>query len=235
MSVTENTLHIQDNAGAFKVTILEARQPTCIVFFAAGRGGSPLRHLSLLRAIAVRGFTIIAPHFDMLASSVPTIEDLNTRIRRLELASKQYARFDEPVIGIGHSLGCVLLLALAGGKAKTLSGCQVVSGPKWQFKGLALLAPPVDFFRHPYALQSVDARIHLRVGGKDTVTPPTQALTLMEILPKEMEIEVKLDEDAGHFSYMDELPPHIKDVQPDKQKFLSALAIDIAQFITSSC
>lgn len=229
------TLQIQDGAEIFTVTVLEARQPTCVGLFAVGRGGNPLRHLSLLRSVVSHGCTMVAPHFAILTSSVPAKEELDTRIRRLELALDGYARVNQPIIGIGHSIGAVALLALAGGEARTLSGHQVVSGSKWKFERLALLAPPADFFRHPDALKSVAVRMHIRAGGKDTVTPPAQAVALREILAKQTQAEFCLDEDAGHFTYMDELPPHVVDLQPDRNAFLSALAEDVAQFVTSSC
>ncbi len=228
------TLQIQDGTGIFTVTVLEAKQPTYVGLFAVGRGGNPLRHLSLLRSVVSYGCTMVAPHFAMLTSSVPTKQELDTRIRRLGLALDGYARVDQPIIGISHSIGAVALLALAGGEARTRSGHRVVSGSKWKFERLALFAPPADFFRHPGALKSVEVRMHIRVGGKDTVTPPTQAVALSELLAKQTQVELYLDEDAGHFTYMDELPPHVVDPQPDRNAFLSTLAVDIAQFVTSS-
>jgi predicted esterase len=176
---------------------------------------------------------VIAPHLTLLASSVPTKQELDTRIRQLELALEGYAPVDQPIIGIGHSIGTVALLVLAGAEARTLSGHKVVSGSNWKFERLALLAPPADFFRHPGALQSVDVRMYIRAGGKDSVTPPAQAIGLSEILAKQTQVELCLDEDAGHFTYMDELPPHIVDPQPDRNAFLSALAKDVAHFATS--
>ena len=228
------TLQIQDGAEIFTVTVLEAKRPTCVGLFAVGLGGNPLRHLSLLRSVVSHGCTMVAPHFAMLTSSVPTKEELDTRIRRLELALDGYARLDQPIIGIGHSIGAVALLALAGGEARTLSGHRVVSGSKWKFERLALFAPPTDFFRHPDALRYVEVRMQIHAGGKDTVTPPVQAMALREILAKQTQVRFCLDEDAGHFTYMDELPPHVVDSQPNRKAFLSALAENAAQFVTSS-
>lgn len=225
---------MQHRAEPFTVTVLEAKQPTCVGLFAVGRGGNPLRHLPLLQSVVSHGCTIIAPHFAMLASSVPTKEELDTRIRRLQLSADRYARTDQPIIGIGHSIGTVTLLALAGGEARTLVGNRIVSGSKWKFDRLVLFAPPADFFRHPGALQSVDVRLHIRTGGKDSITPPAQAEFLKEMLAQRAPVDLRFDEDAGHFTYMDELPPHVTDSQPDRSAFLSALAEDVAQFVTAS-
>lgn len=234
MDIPVITSQIQDGTEIFDVTILEAKQPKYIGLFAVGRGGNPLRHLSLLLSMVSHGCTIIAPHFTMLMSSVPTKEELDTRIRRFELAADKYARVNQPIIGIGHSIGTVTLLVLAGGEARTLSGHRVTRGSKWKFGRLVLLAPPADFFRHPDALNSVDVPLHIRVGGKDIITPPAQALALAKLLAQQARIELCLDEDAGHFTYMDELPPHVVDPQPNRNAFLSTLAEDVAQFVTSS-
>lgn len=228
------TVQLQDGAEIFTVTALEAKQPTCVGLFAVGRGGNPLRHLSLLRSIVSQGCTMVAPHFAMLASSAPTKQELDTRIRRLELALDRYACADQPIVGIGHSIGTVALLALAGGEARTLSGHRVVFGSKWNFDRLTLFAPPADFFMHPGALKSVEVHIYIRSGGKDTVTAPAHVVALKEVLAQQTQVEFCLDEDAGHFTYMDELPPHVVDPQPDRNAFLSALAEDVAQFVTSS-
>ncbi|QNH23510.1 alpha/beta hydrolase [Xanthomonas theicola] len=228
------TTQLRDGADAFSVTILEAERSSCIGFFAVGRGGSPLRHLPLLQSVANRGCTVIAPHFTMLASAIPTKEELDTRIRRFEIAADGCARADQPIIGIGHSIGALTLLVLAGGQARTLSGDRVVVGSKWKFARLALFAPPADFFRYPGALDDVDVQTLLRVGGKDTMTPPAHAEFLKEKLAQKAPVELGLDENAGHFTYMDELPPHVSDPQRDRSAFLSALADAVGRFVTAS-
>jgi hypothetical protein len=229
----ESTQSIKSSGKELSVTILEARQPSCVGIFAVGRGGSPVRHLPLLRAVAEQGCTIIAPHFEMLASLTPAKEELEARIDQLETVLRMYSHLHQTIIGIGHSVGGTLLLALAGGKALTLSGHRIGPNSIWKFDRLALLAPPVGYFLHPGALQSVNTQIYLRNGSKDTVTPPSKALLLKQIFEKQGQIDFVLDEEAGHFSYMDELPPQIEDSQPNRNVFLADLARDIAQFVTS--
>ena len=170
----------------------------------------------------------------MLMSAVPTTDELKTRIRRLELTLKQYLYLERPIIGVGHSLGCVVLLALAGGEARTLSGHLAVSNLKLTFDKLALFAPPVAFFAHPGALKSINTPIYLRTGNKDTITPPNQVLLFKESLEKQTKVEFVLDDEAGHFSYMDELPPNVEDIQPERNVFLSNFVKDIVRFITTS-
>jgi predicted alpha/beta hydrolase family esterase len=234
MDVFESTQQIQDGSEHFNVTILGPKEPTCIVIFAAGRGGNPMRHLSLLQAVAKHGCLTVAPHFNILLSTVPTIDEINTRIHKLELALKRYSRAGLPIIGIGHSLGCVLLLALAGAKACTLSGHQVISNSKWVFGKLALFAPPLAFFGYPGALKSIDTpSVYLRAGNKDTITPPDQISMFKKSLEIQTKVEFVVDKNAGHFSYMDELPPNVEDVQPERHAFLLNFVKDVIRFVTT--
>ncbi|WP_342644783.1 hypothetical protein [Mucilaginibacter sp. CSA2-8R] len=233
MHLTESTQQLTDGDSQFTITVIEAEQPAGVVVFAAGRGGSPLRHLGLLRAMARQGYTVIAPHFDLLPVVVPTMHNLDTRIRRLHLALQQYAPPGKPIMGIGHSLGCVVLLVLAGAKARTHLGDEVASARQWHFAGLVLLAPAVDFFMYPEASLDVQARIYLRTGNHDTMVAPNRVADLAGRLPHPPAVELHIDEDAGHFSYMDELPPQVNDCQPCRHTFLSILAEDVGQFMES--
>lgn len=223
---------IRDGAEAFNVTVVKANQTSKrFVLFAVGRGGNPLRHLPLLRSVAALGCTVIAPHFDMLTSLVPTKEELDRRVRRLEASAAQYFKADLPIVGIGHSIGTVTLLALAGGEAQTLAADTVMSGSKLKFERLALFAPASDFFRRSGALRSVRVPIRIWVGARDSITPPAQAQFLKEVLSLQGPIDICIDEEAGHFSYMDELPPNVTDSHPNRSKFLASLANDVGRFV----
>jgi pimeloyl-ACP methyl ester carboxylesterase len=232
MLLTESTTQIEDGADTFTVTLIEAEQSAAVVFFAAGRGGSRLLHMGLLRAVAQNGYTVVAPHFDMLLSTIPNQLDLDTRIRRFELTLQQYTSEKLPIVGIGHSLSCVVLLVLAGAKARTYAGDEIVSNNRSNFVGLALLAPAVDLFRHPAASVGVEAPVYLRTGKKDAIVPHDRALALTDRLAEKTNVQLSFDEHAGHFSYMDKLPPQVEDCQPDRETFLSNLAEDICEFIT---
>jgi pimeloyl-ACP methyl ester carboxylesterase len=223
---------IRDGAEAFNVTVVEAQQSSKrLVLFAVGRGGNPERHLPLLRSVAALGCTVIAPHFDMLISLVPGKVELDKRVRRLEVSAVELFKADLPIVGIGHSIGGVTLLALAGGEAQTLAGDTMISGSKLKFDRLALFAPPTDFFRRASALKSVRVPMRIWVGAKDSITPPAQAQFLKEVLSLQGPIDICLDEEAGHFSYMDELPPNITDSHPNRSKFLASLANDVGRFV----
>lgn len=127
------------------VTVLETDNPKSIILFAAERGGHPMRHLPFLTALVNHGNTIIAPHFEMLKTPVPERAELDERIKLMDAAITRHAVGTLPLVGIGHSIGAVALLAMAGGKGETLAGDQFVSKRPNQFNRLALFAPPTGF------------------------------------------------------------------------------------------
>ena len=223
---------IQDGSAAFDVSLIEPEKPLATLVFAAGRGGHPRRHAGLLRALAGHGCRVVAPQFEMMPSSVPSGDDLKERTRRLEASIREYAREDLPLIGAGHSIGAAILLVMSGGVATTLGGEKVIAGSKCDFARLALFAPPTGFFIPEGALEKVDAAIRVWVGAKDNITPPDQARFLQSALPPQTPIEVTVDEEARHFSYMDELPPGMSDPCPDRPSFLASFAEETGRFLT---
>jgi pimeloyl-ACP methyl ester carboxylesterase len=98
---------------------------------------------------------------------------------------------------------------------------------------LALFAPPTDFFRRPDALARVQIPIQIWVGGKDTITPAVQANFLKEALADQTHIEIILAEEAGHFTFMNELPPNVTDPHPERTAFLQSLAEDVNRFLAA--
>lgn len=229
------TWQIPDHEGAFSATVLEGAQPPGrLVLFAAGRGGNPLRHLPLLQSLAARGCTVIAPHDELLGAPAPGKAELDRRIRRLEACAEACQAPDLPVVGIGHSIGTVALLALAGAQAHTRAGEALRAGARTvRLHRLGLMAPPADFFRLPGALQAVRLPLRIWAAGQDTITPPADARFLQQALAAQVPVEISLDAQAGHFSYMDELPPNVSDVHPDRRAFLDALARDVGAFLMS--
>ena len=138
---------IRDGAETFNVTVIEANQSSKrLVLFAVGRGGNPERHLSLLRSVAALGCTVIAPHFDMLTSLVPSKVELDKRVRRVEASGVEYCKAELPIIGIGHSIGAVTLLALAGGEAQTLAWGHGDVGVKIEIRPTCAIRTPNRFF-----------------------------------------------------------------------------------------
>ena len=141
MKISTETLEAGENR--FDVTLLApSGRPRRAVLFAAGRGGHPGRYLGLLKALAMEGSLVIAPHFDMIASPMPSAADLDVRHNSLIAALNLHAPTDLPLCGVGHSIGTVLLLILAGAIATTHAREQVMGRAPRPFERLALFTPP---------------------------------------------------------------------------------------------
>ena len=223
-------LSITDGVASFDVTILEAARPSRVVLFAVGGGGDPERHLPLLKALAARGSTVVAPHFERLVSPVATDEVLLLRARRLRIALEAVARPGLPVAGVGHSIGCAMLLGLAGAAVWTRPGRPLAIAPA-RLERLALLAPATGFFQAPGALDRVGTPLLVWVGTGDTVTPPAQARTLESTLGARVPVELRVTEGAGHFSFMDVPPPHATEPLPDRGAFLAEVSAAVCAFV----
>lgn len=202
-----------------------------VVLFAVGAGGDPERHRPLLSSLAAGGLTVVAPRLPRLASAVPDREALLTRADALSRALDGEVPPDVPVAGVGHSIGAALLLMLAGARAVTRSGEPVEAMPDARVERLVLLAPPMDFFRAPGALDGLDAEIQCWAGTRDDVTPPTQARYLQQALGSRVPVEVRLVEGGGHFSFMHLLPPGAEDSLVDREAFLTELSGEIRRFL----
>ena len=231
MTAVRAMRHTSDGADPFDLTVIAAERPTCAVLFAAGRGGDPVRHLSLLQALAGAGCKVIAPHFDMFSLAPPGRAELEPRLRRLEAAAREHAPTGLPLYGVGHSIGTVCLLVLAGATAHSLAGEAISFSSGVKISRLALFAPPTRFFWPPDALQAVRVPVSIRAGADDTVTPPDQAQFLQSRLESHTKACLRIDARAGHFTYMDTLPPNVTDPHPERSGFLEALARETAEFL----
>lgn len=220
---------LRDGSESFDVTVHDVERPSRVVLFAVGGGGDPARHAPLLDALAERGCSVVAPHFERLASPVPSDEHLLARGRRLHLALDSVARPDVPVVGVGHSLGATTLLALAGADVWTRPGGPLPIARDGRITRLALMAPATGFFQAPGALDAVRVPLLVWAGEQDTVTPPAQAELLKRVLGERVDLRVAAG--AGHFSFMNVPPPHATEPLSDREAFLSQLASELCRFV----
>lgn len=224
------TAVIQHAGKDFEVTLLRAKEARQCILFAAGAGGSPLRHLALLQTFNRNGIAVIAPHFDRLTSPTPSKIDLLDRSQRHALALDNFGHDYESIAGVGHSLGTVILLMHVGAEAWTRAGEKVTFAGSQVLNQLFLLAPAADFFKAPSALASLNVPVKIWTGAKDALTPPSQALFMQS--ESETVIDVCVVKDAGHFTFMNTLPPHIIDTHPSRESFLLSLGEEISRFVT---
>ena len=216
----------------FEVLAGKHAEPRAVVVFAAGAGGDPDRHLPLLRSLAAQGCTIVAPRFERLASMTPDADELVIRARRLQRAFDEVAQPGIPGVGVGHSIGAMLLLMLAGAEAATRAGQTIRGLSEPRLDRLALMAPATDFFKASGALRGVTASLAVWAGGKDDITPPGTARLLTTALHGVVPIELHVIAGAGHFSFMNDPPPHATKPLTDRTSFLEQLAQDIGSFAT---
>lgn len=215
----------------FDVTVFDAQPASRVVLFAVGGGGNPERHAPLLSALAERGCAVVAPHFERLVSPTPTDEHLVLRARRLKLAVDSVACFKAPVVGVGHSIGATMLLALAGGEVWMRPGARLPIERDERIARLALITPATNFFQAPGALDSVRTPLLVWAGTNDTITPPAQAEFLSRTLGPRLPVDLRVVEGAGHFSFMNTLPPHVSDSLALRQTFLKGLASEVCRFV----
>jgi alpha-beta hydrolase superfamily lysophospholipase len=230
-AVAMNRRSLPDGMESFDVTAFEVEQPTHLVLFAVGAGGNPERHGPLLAALAERGCAVIAPHVERLASPVPTDDHLLLRARRLQLALDAVARPDLPVVGVGHSIGAAVLLALAGGALWMRPGSPLPIARDERLQRLALLTPPTGFFRPPGALDAVHAPLLVWAGDQDEITPPAQAELLKRALGERVDVDLRVIAGAGHFSFMHAPPPHVTEPLADRDAFLAELTSELCRFV----
>lgn len=222
---------LQDESEPFQVSVREAREDSLVVLFAAGAGGDPERYATALDALLETRCKVVAPHFQRLLSSTLSETELTLRARRLQLALNAFAQPDEIVVGVGHSIGASILLALAGAHMWLRTGRHVPIETDGRLAKLALLAPPTGFFRAPGSLCSVRIPIEVWVGSLDDITPPSQSKWLAQEMRGWQVVNIHTINSAGHFSFMDKTPPNTIEPVHDKQTFLREYSSAICRFV----
>lgn len=225
------TQTLRDGAESFDVSVLQGTDLSKVVLFAVGAGGQPSRHATLLDTLVEAGCTVIAPHFERLASPRPTESELVLRARRLTLALDAFAPGGMPVAGVGHSIGAATLIALAGGQMWLAPGQCVQIEKDDRLVRLAVLAPPTGFFRASGALDALQIPILAWAGSVDNITPPAQVEWLADAMRDRQAIEVRVTEGAGHFSFMDTPPPQTVETLPNKTEFLREHSREVCKFL----
>jgi pimeloyl-ACP methyl ester carboxylesterase len=215
-----------------ELTELEAPSPSRIVVFSVGAGGNPERHLPLLTALRDDGATVVAPRFERLASPTPSEHDLLLRSAGLRFALDRVARPGLPVVGIGHSIGATMLLALAGGRVWMRGGVPLEIDPHERLDRLVLFAPATGFFQAPHALDAIRTPIFVWVGTEDAITPPSQAAFLKNELEGKAPIDLRIIGGAGHFSFMNVPPPLTTEPLANRDAFLAELTGEVRSIVS---
>lgn len=223
---------LKDGTESFNVSVHQtAIMHSPAVLFAVGAGGQPERYTTLLQKLVESGCTVIAPHFERLASPFPSESDLTLRARRLSLALNSFLPPGQAAVGVGHSIGAATLVALVGGQMWLGPAQRVNIANDSRLARLVVLAPPTGFFQAPGALNEVRVPILAWVGSVDEITPPLQIEFLADALRDWQTVDVRITDGAGHFSFMDIIPPHVTEPLPNKRAFLRDYATEICRFV----
>lgn len=213
-----------------EAVFLSAPNPTQSILFTAGSGGNPERHLPLLNSFAERGWTVIAPYFERIVTPFPSADELLSRENGLVVALDYLAEMRVPIVGVGHSIGATLLLALAGGQMWLRPGELLPIQKEDRIKKLVLFTPPTGYFQAPNALVEVQTPIQVWGGSLDVITPVDQMEILRTGLSPKTLVDFRFAEGAGHFSFMNTLPPNVKDHIEDRESFLLKLSEEVCRF-----
>jgi len=204
-----------------------------LVVISHGMTGTPWGYHGLTTALAESGFAVLLLEHPGDSRRDPskagTAEILATRPRDIRIALD--AAFADPHIGahlrpgsaaiIGHSMGGYTALAVAGGKPLALPeqmpdgvASPVVVERDPRITRAVLLAPAIPWLMGPGALAEVTIPLMVRVGEKDTETPPFFIERVLKSLPLRAPLDFAVVPDAGHFAFFYPVPPALAQLPP---------------------
>ena len=224
---------LTDGSASFNVSLYNSNNTvSTVVLFAVGAGGLPERYATLLHTLVASGCMVVAPHFERLTSAMPSEDELALRARRLSLTLDALVAPGIAVVGVGHSIGAATLFALLGAQMWLGPGKHVGITPDSRLTRLVMLAAPTRFFQAPCALDvATPVPILAWVGSVDNITPASQTAWLVDALSGWPSVELCITDGAGHFSFMDLIPPQSKEPLPDKQAFLEDYSQHVCKFV----
>jgi len=220
---------LKDDAGEFTVSVFQGPDASRTVLFAVGGGGNPCRHTPLLKMLAEQGCTVVAPHFERMTSHLVSAPELALRIRRVRLALDYATRAEQPIYGVGHSIGASILIGSAGGQLWLRDGRRLEFEAGKKIERMVVFTPAMDFFAAPGALDEVRIPVQAWAGSLDSTTPPSQTVFLKSSLGSL--VDARFIEGAGHFSFMNELPPNVVDTVDERESFLAQLNLEVSKFL----
>ncbi|MDQ1305062.1 MAG: hypothetical protein QG671_891 [Actinomycetota bacterium] len=213
-----------------EVLTLGSQNAERVVLFAAGAGGDPERHRPLLDHLAAHGCRIIAPRFERLLARDASTAELLARPRGLIEALGEQSPPDVPVMAVGHSIGGWAALCLAGATPWGRDRRPIDVPREPRVCRLALYAPAAGWFQAPGSLDEVTVPMLVYAGELDPVAPPAQALHLTTA---PADVDVRIVPGAGHFSFMNVLPPGTSEHPAfDRTGFLGDLADATTAFLS---
>ncbi|MFQ3546327.1 alpha/beta hydrolase [Halobacillus rhizosphaerae] len=223
----------EEKIGPYSLEVAKNAQPQEKVFplviLSHGTGGTPLVYRTLARHLARNGFIVAMPEHpynnvkdNHLENSIELLECRPGNITQTidclanDRNFKSFVNFDDIAL-IGHSMGGYTAMAAIGGVPATLPWETDDQIPKVidveveeRVKKVILLAPALGWFRSEGALDRINLPILLITGEKDEITPPFHGEFLLKGVKNPENIEHKMIENAGHFSFLSPFPKEMK-------------------------
>jgi predicted dienelactone hydrolase len=230
-----------------------------LVVVSHGDGATPLVHRGLAMEIARAGFAAVlvqhpgnSRNDNALSGSVA---NLVNRPRHMRLAIDAALADEalgphlvsEGIAALGDSIGGYTALVLAGGRASALPSQSedgvaraLVVEADTRVTAAVLLVPALAWLMGPGALDAVGARLLVRTGEQDTLTPPYHVESVLAGLPPGTPLDYEVVRGAGHFSFLSPFPAAM--VQPsflpahdppgfDRAAYQPRLAADVLRFL----
>ena len=101
--------------------------------------------------------------------------------------------------------------------------------PDKRIERMVVFTPAMDFFTAPGALDEVSIPIQAWAGSLDSITPPSQTAFLKSELGSF--VDARFIDGAGHFSFMNELPPNVVDTIDEREPFLAWVNLEVSKFL----
>lgn len=230
--------------------VAPGRHPLCLI--SHGGGGSHLLYRSIASHLAERGWVVVCPEhpYDNRndRSRVNTDEAARDRPRHLThtidalLAHPTWgAHVDVQRIAVaGHSMGGFAALAMGGGQPWSMSRVPLGTVADERVRAAVLLAPAIDWYCAPGALDGVHIPLLTMVGEHDPVTPAERVREVLRALPAAVSLTLAVVPGAGHFAFITPFPAEMRrpDFPPsadppgfDREAFHATLPSRIARFL----
>jgi predicted dienelactone hydrolase len=231
--------------------VAEGRFP--LVVLSHGTGSSPFLHRELAASLARGGFVVALLRHpgnhredDALAGTAQILAD-----RPRQVSAVVDALLADPVLRgaltgavgvIGHSLGGYTALAVAGGRP-TASGSETLDGqpaavpvtPDERVRAVVLLAPATPWFQEPGALDDVRVPVLMLTGTADEHTDAWHSGLVVAGIA---DVDARVVEGAGHFSFLSPFPPELTGPPPsldppgfDRVAFSGRMTREVAAFL----
>ena len=223
-----------------------------VVVISHGSGGTHILYRTIAMHLAAHGYVVAVPEHpgnNRLDNSLyGTVDNLMNRPRHIRLVLDAIAadatlggvtNIDQAAV-IGHSMGGYTALAVVGGKPWSKEGQPVEVETDARVRVIVLLAPATAWYQPPETLQDVAVPILMITGELDDITPQWHADLVLKRVPDRAQVEHRVVEKAGHYSFLSPFPPKLaaggfpptQDPEGfDRVAFHEALPEEIRQFL----